>query len=191
LKEYDSEQDAQSSAVYLFERYGNTNGEATMMVPYKCQLCHYWHLSPSERQTQHSTYQCGCVDSENGQPKVGYQTKRDAELRAKILRNETGRTLYVYKCPEQQMTTGYDDETSCSCWHLTKKEPVTRENEYSISSSSNRKSTQCRNRQGDYRMEYGCEEDAVRGAQYVFERYGQSIIRTPFHCPTCHSWHIG
>mmetsp|Transcript_28389 Transcript_28389/g.69089 ORF Transcript_28389/g.69089 Transcript_28389/m.69089 type:complete len:299 (+) Transcript_28389:321-1217(+) len=204
LKEYDSEQEAQSSAVYLFERYGYGGGNSNeMMVPYKCHDCLFWHLSPPDRQTKHSSYTCSCVD-ENGRPKDGYNTKEDAKQRSRILRNETGQRLYVYQCPEMIALTGSfsDDNDECCCWHLTKNEPIatTREQESNstataASTSRGRKSTQCTNRQGNFRMEYDCEEDAMSGAQYVFERYNNGdqnhLLLSAFQCRSCQKWHIG
>ncbi len=98
LKTYDSEWSAKEGAEYVKGRYGN------VQVPYKCDNCGYWHLSPIERQTRnHKSF---CLDS-NGKQKAAYETRQDAERRAQILHNEKGIRLKVYQCPD------------CRYWHLT------------------------------------------------------------------------
>ena len=77
--------------------------------------CNLYHLSPQNRQTEHSSLDCNCVD-ENGHSKEGYKSKMDAKRRADILWKETGRKLNIYCCPE---AASRED-----CWHLTKKDPI-------------------------------------------------------------------
>ncbi|MDR1016469.1 MAG: hypothetical protein LBL67_03225 [Coriobacteriales bacterium] len=90
LTEYPSEAAARESARYL----GGTHGK---MVPYQCQKCGKWHLSPASRVTP-SSLSCGCTDS-HGAPKRLYATRKAAERRAKIIRDERGQDLKVYPCP--------------------------------------------------------------------------------------------
>lgn len=164
LKEYDSEQAAMDGAAYVQEKYGK------QMVPYDCEDCYYWHLSPVERQTEVSSSSCGCVD-EHGSSKDGYQSQEAAERRADIILNETSQTrdLNVYRCPVSHGT-----------WHLTKRNA----NDY-----VGRKSTQCRNKQGNFRMEYENEENAeIHGAE-MLEKYGRVV--SPYGCSDCGMWHVG
>ena len=98
LKSYDSEWSANEGAEYVRNRYGNEQ------VPYKCDRCGLWHLSPVERQTKN--HLSSCFDS-SGKPKAAYETSLDAERRAKILKEEKDVYLKVYKCPD------------CGYWHLT------------------------------------------------------------------------
>ena len=116
LTEYNTEKDAQSGSTFVLERYGQ------LMVPYQCDTCLLWHLSPIERQTEHTNWCCLCVD-ENGQSKDCYNSMEDAQRRAQILKNETGVYLNVYQCPE------IDKD---------------------YSGTANRKSTTCTNKQGTY-----------------------------------------
>lgn len=98
LKSYDSEEAATEGAEYVLARYGNEQ------VPYRCNKCGFWHLSPKDRQTKNHLSRC--LDS-MGKPKAAYESRADAERRAHILYEEQGRRLKVYKC---------DD---CGYWHLT------------------------------------------------------------------------
>jgi hypothetical protein len=41
LAEYKSKHDAKEGAKYVFDRFGGSD-----VVPYQCQTCHLWHLSP-------------------------------------------------------------------------------------------------------------------------------------------------
>jgi hypothetical protein len=95
LTEYHSEAEARAGASHASGRTG------VKLIPYKCQKCDYWHLSPISRQTpsRPCTY-CN---------KDLYETEGAAESRAKILLKEEGVRLKVYKCPTQ------------NGWHLTKK----------------------------------------------------------------------
>ena len=58
------------------------------MVSYKCERCQLWHLTPIERQTEHTNWSCMCKD-ENGQSKDCYKSKEDAQL--KFSRRKWGR----------------------------------------------------------------------------------------------------
>ncbi|KAL3902853.1 MAG: hypothetical protein SGARI_005647 [Bacillariaceae sp.] len=158
LKEYDSEQ---AAAQYVLANYGNK------MVPYKCEDCRYWHLSPADRQTEHSSVSCSCVD-EHGSRKDGYNSKEDAQRRAEILLEEGGRRLNVYRCPD-----------FLSVWHLTKKEPTR---------FVGRKSPTCRNLKGEFRMEYDTEDDGLMHAAEILEKYGREVF--PYECSECLKWHL-
>ncbi|KAG7345052.1 hypothetical protein IV203_032583 [Nitzschia inconspicua] len=162
LKEYESAREAVEAAKYVSEKYGN------QMLSYKCKDCRKWHLSPADRQTEHSSWSCLCLD-QNGSPKDCYQSQKDAELRAEILFEETRRRLNVYRCPKIR-----------TIWHLTKKDPK----DY-----VGRKSLQCCNKQGNFRMEYDCGEDAMLHAIEITKRYGKEVF--PFECSECLKWHVG
>ena len=102
LSEYDTKAEAQSAA-----NYANKNFQNTSMIPYKCNVCGFWHLTPDERQTPSET--CPKCKGSDGQLKEAYKTKADAEKRAQLLRKDQGLVLTVYKCEH-----GYG-------WHLTKQ----------------------------------------------------------------------
>ena len=89
LKTYDNEWSAKEGAEYVRSRYGSKQ------IPYKCDKCGLWHLSPIERQTKN--HLSLCIDS-SGKRKAAYETRFDAERRSKILREEKGVYLKVYKC---------------------------------------------------------------------------------------------
>ncbi len=75
------------------ERYGE-------QVPYRCEACGEWHLSPLNRQTPSTTcHRCS---------KELYASENGASTRAKILQKEQGVSLRVYPCP------------GGGGWHLTK-----------------------------------------------------------------------
>ena len=100
LNAYDRESEAAEHARYLKRERGSS------MVPYRCERCDFWHLSPADRQTSSSV--CGFCRDRNGSSKDLYATKRDAERRAEINKSERGIDLAVYKCPHQPG------------WHLTR-----------------------------------------------------------------------
>lgn len=100
LSVYFDEFDAQLAADYAKEMYGND------LTPYKCDKCHDWHLSPKTRMTP--SKKCGFCTGADGNSKDTYRTKDEAKKRAKIIYEEHGRKLKVYKCK-------YGDG-----WHLTK-----------------------------------------------------------------------
>jgi len=99
LTEYDSEAEALGGASYAIERYGQHN------VPYRCNRCRLWHLSPANRQTPSVT--CGVCHGQDGRPKATYASEQDAERRAAILFREQGVQLRTYECDH-------------GGWHLTK-----------------------------------------------------------------------
>ena len=99
LNAYDLEGEAAEHARYLKRERGS------VMVPYECGRCGFWHLSPADRQTS-STVCAFCRDRKGGSKDL-YQTKRDAERRAEINLQERGAALTVYRCPHQPG------------WHLT------------------------------------------------------------------------
>jgi hypothetical protein len=89
LKSYESEFEADETISYVKSRYGNDQ------VKYKCSKCGCWHLSPKERQTPN--HKSNCLDSQ-GKIKQAYSTRESAETRAKIIYEEKGKRLFVYKC---------------------------------------------------------------------------------------------
>jgi hypothetical protein len=100
LTEYRFRTEAQESAHYAYRAYNNN------LIPYKCDKCGLWHLSPKDRQTP-STKCRGCSGT-HGKYKDLFQSEAAAKRRAEILFEEKGIRLRVYKCPY------YDG------WHLTK-----------------------------------------------------------------------
>lgn len=100
LSQYDTEREAKKSARYANDKYRQS------LVPYRCDSCQLWHLSPKKRQTPSS--QCHTCVGSDGQYKALYPIQKDAETRAKILLREQNIHLKVYRCPHR---TG---------WHLTK-----------------------------------------------------------------------
>ncbi|MEP6945026.1 MAG: hypothetical protein ABJA02_03855 [Acidobacteriota bacterium] len=94
LSEYPSRREAQDAAEYANTAYRKK------LVPYECERCGAWHLSPAERQTP-STIGCKCLDR-YGMPKALYDTKDGAKQRAKIASKEKGVGLSVYQCPHTQ-----------------------------------------------------------------------------------------
>ena len=100
LTEYDSEAEAQEGADYANANYGR------QLTPYQCDRCSKWHLSPKERQTPSS--KCPVFTGSDGKPKDAYQSRRDAERRAAILRKEQKAVLQVYECEHGKG------------WHLTR-----------------------------------------------------------------------
>jgi hypothetical protein len=105
LTEYDSKTEAKSGA-----RYANQNYSGNNLVPYKCDRCGFWHLTPTERQTPSET--CSVCRGADGKQKEAYQSKDDAEQRATLLRKEQGVSLTVYKCEHG------------NGWHLTKNKII-------------------------------------------------------------------
>lgn len=61
------------------------------MLPYQCERCNLWHLSPKNRMTP-SNYCTSCG-------KQGYDTEADARGRAAISKQEKKVELSVYQCP--------------------------------------------------------------------------------------------
>ena len=102
LTEYHSESQAEEGA-----RYANAqNGGG--LVPYQCNACGYWHLSPRSRMTP--SMPCLCV-GRNGNPKALFFTFEDAQRRSELVRQEGGGHSTVYEC---ELGLG---------WHLTKGYP--------------------------------------------------------------------
>ncbi|HJP31191.1 MAG: hypothetical protein QF689_07555 [Candidatus Latescibacteria bacterium] len=100
LTEYDSESEAEEGAVHARERFGK------QLVPYRCDTCERWHLSPANRQTPST--KCGQCTGADGRPKDTYRNESEAQRRADILRREQGADLRVYACEHG------------SGWHLTR-----------------------------------------------------------------------
>lgn len=99
LTEYATEVEAADAAAYVARRSGEE------LVPYECDTCGLWHLSPMSRQTPSRTSACAGRD---GRPKAAYDTRDDAERRAEILYEDRGISLRVYDC-------------ACGAWHLTSR----------------------------------------------------------------------
>lgn len=100
LTEYDSQHEAQEGADHANSTYGQG------LVPYQCDRCEMWHLSPENRQTPST--RCGYCRGSDGKPKESYGSAEDAQRRADILRREQGVSLQVYACEYG------------SGWHLTR-----------------------------------------------------------------------
>jgi hypothetical protein len=100
LTEYDSESEAREGAAHARERFGR------QLLPYACDACGLWHLSPAERQTP--SRKCAQCTGTDGQPKDSYRNESEALRRADILQREQGADLRVYAC---EFGSG---------WHLTR-----------------------------------------------------------------------
>ncbi len=96
LSVYHSQYDAEDAASMI----------PNPLVPYQCNACGLWHLSPADRVTP-SNLSCGCTGRDK-QPKKLYESKASAERRASILYREKGAFLDIYQCPKGQG------------WHLKK-----------------------------------------------------------------------
>ena len=101
LTEYDSQQEAQEGANYANKTYGQN------LVPYQCDTCGLWHLALGNRQTPSKP--CPHCTGTDGQLKEAYQSQKDAQKRANIIRKEQGVVLSVYACEHG------------NGWHLTKE----------------------------------------------------------------------
>ena len=99
LTEYTSEDEARAGAADAFARHRSA------LVPYRCERCRRWHLSPHDRQTRASP--CSTCVGRDGRTKARYDSAEIAARRAEILRRERGVSLRVYPCPY-------------GGWHLTK-----------------------------------------------------------------------
>lgn len=97
LAVYDSEYQAR-------EAVRNIGGRK--LLPYHCNACGLWHLSPKDRNTP-SSNACACIDG-NGKPKRLYDSRTAAERRASIIYRQSAVFLDIYRCPEG------------GGWHLTK-----------------------------------------------------------------------
>lgn len=99
LNEYTCRGDAANHARYLRQEHN------TEFVPYRCGVCGFWHLSPSERFTP--SRECNICRDSQGRPKDLFLTREDASRRSQIIMQERGVYLEVYRCPAQPG------------WHLT------------------------------------------------------------------------
>jgi hypothetical protein len=100
LTEYDSQSEAREGAAHALERFRK------QLVPYACDTCDKWHLSPADRQTPST--KCPVCRSADGLAKESYRNEQEARRRAQILRGEQGADLRVYSCEH-----GHG-------WHLTR-----------------------------------------------------------------------
>ncbi|WP_448213518.1 hypothetical protein [Colwellia sp. MEBiC06753] len=99
LTQFDSEPEATDAADYLKEQYQRK------LLPYKCDNCNYWHLTPSNRHTP--SMECDSCFDKYGQRKQAYATELSAIQRAEILSRTRFVNLRIYPC---QFGNG---------WHLT------------------------------------------------------------------------
>ena len=90
LCSYPSLAAAEDGARYVHRRWEKD------MVPYRCDRCRKWHLSPTSRQTPSEP--CSWCTGSSGQPKQSYRRVEHAQRRATILRDEHGVSLRVYAC---------------------------------------------------------------------------------------------
>jgi hypothetical protein len=100
LTEYDSLQEAEDGAEHANKTYKRN------LIPYACETCGKWHLSPKGRQTPSD--KCSFCKGADGQAKDAYRSRADAQRRADILRKEQGVSLKVYACEQSD------------AWHLTR-----------------------------------------------------------------------
>jgi len=101
LTEYQTKNEAKKAVEYLKSR------NVRDLIPYKCDRCGYWHLSPKNRQTP--SKKCPFCTDTQGKAKDSYLSQKQATLRANILLRENGKNLSVYRCPHG------------NGWHLTKR----------------------------------------------------------------------
>ena len=98
-KSYSSEASAIEAAKYMPSSYGE-------QVPVQCDSCGEWHLTPASRNTPSKT--CDYCTDGDGNSKQLYFSRESAIKRVKIIANEHGLHLTVYRCPRE------------NGWHLTK-----------------------------------------------------------------------
>ena len=101
LSQYFDEHEAQNAAEYSKENHNND------LIPYKCDKCGFWHLSPKNRQTP--SQKCNVCTAGDGTPKDTYRSYQEANTRSNIIYHEQGVELKVYEC---RFGNG---------WHLTKQ----------------------------------------------------------------------
>ena len=101
LSEYAEEYKALDAANYSREQFNND------LIPYQCDKCSFWHLSPKARVTP--SKKCIKCTAGDGTFKDAYRTKSEAHKRANIIYDEGGINLNVYEC---EFGNG---------WHLTKR----------------------------------------------------------------------
>ncbi|KAL7576668.1 hypothetical protein ACA910_005597 [Epithemia clementina (nom. ined.)] len=146
LTEYDSLEEATAGAEAANERFQMD------LVPYECDECGKYHLSPQSRDTPSysSAHGCNCRDSQ-GQPKDAYPSRADALNRAQIIqeeRNVGGVHINVYECP-----------VDANVFHLTHASAPKRR---PFSSSTNNTTSWYYDRDDDYYDNYdGWFYDAV------------------------------
>lgn len=93
--EYEFREDAEESAAWTFMKHG------LQLVPYRCDNCRNWHLTPAERNTPSKfCKKCG---------KEGYDDEFSALIRADLIFKERRVKLKTYRCPHGTR------------WHLTSK----------------------------------------------------------------------
>ncbi|WP_421266665.1 hypothetical protein [Aeromonas veronii] len=98
-KSYSNETFAIAEARYMADSYGE-------QVPIQCDFCGEWHLTPASYHTPSKTCEY-CTDGD-GNSKQLYFSKEGAIKRARIIANDRGLNLDVYRCPHE------------NGWHLTK-----------------------------------------------------------------------
>jgi len=88
-----SQEEVLSSAKYAKKRYGHS------LLPYLCEKCKMWHLSPKSRHTK--SEECMYCTDREGRLKQLYVSNHKAQKRADILFKSKGVLLKVYSCPHQ------------------------------------------------------------------------------------------
>jgi hypothetical protein len=101
LSQYFYLEEAQDAAEYLKENHDKE------LVPYECNRCDFWHLSPKSRITP--SKKCKRCTSGDGYFKDTYRSSSEANRRADIIFDEKQMNLTVYQCK-------YGEG-----WHLTKR----------------------------------------------------------------------
>lgn len=97
LMSYSSEYEANEQAGY------SARVHQTILEPYQCEQCSYWHLAPRKERFEYCYW---CV-GRNRQPKLSYPSEEVAE--DQVERIPTWRRLRAYECPRGDG------------WHLTSK----------------------------------------------------------------------
>lgn len=98
-KSYSSEACANDAVRCMADSYGQ-------QVAVQCDFCGEWHLTPASRHTPSKI--CGYCTDGDGNSKQLYFSREGAMKRAKIIANERGLHLELYRCPHEDG------------WHLTK-----------------------------------------------------------------------
>ncbi|PID26609.1 MAG: hypothetical protein CR982_09170 [Candidatus Cloacimonadota bacterium] len=91
LSEFYSKKEAIEGANYANLRYRQK------LVPYRCERCGFWHLSPEDRNTDSIT--CLKCRDRYGNNKESYKSFQDAKRRSEIILKEKGVELKIYQCP--------------------------------------------------------------------------------------------
>ena len=93
LTVYTTEAQAEASALYEKTMRGS------MLYPYLCDKCGYYHLAPIESKLNVKRNACSCLDSQ-GRHKALYLTREDAEKQRTKSEKEQHIVLKIYSCNE-------------------------------------------------------------------------------------------